>query len=652
MLQVVGGAVRHGGLSYRADIDGLRAVAVSSVVIYHAFPKALPGGFVGVDIFFVISGFLITSILLADAAEDRFSILRFYDRRVRRIFPALIAVLLATIAIGWLVLFPIELQRLGKHVLGSGLFVENFVLLGESGYFDRESHTKPLLHLWSLAIEEQFYLVWPILIFLIHRSRIDAFGLLVAGVLLSLALNVYQVMNAPAAAYYSPFGRFWELMIGAVLAWLAVHRPGFAGSRSFVLSSAGAVLIAAALVFVHAKRDFPGLWALLPTLGAACLIAAGPDGWVNRHILSLRPMVWIGLVSYPLYLWHWPILAYVQIVFQKTNLTSGVVAVGLALGLAVATYRFVERPFRGRSDGAAKPLALAAGMAAVTGLGAALWAGSIPARHSHIELSPRTEWDFLHASIGRRFNSEGQALYRFHDDRARLVVFVGDSQIAQYAERVVGLIDRDPARGGAVFAIGGACIPIEGVTNADPLRRGCWPLRQQGFDLARADRRVDRVVIGGSWNWYLLDSDFEIAMPDGTRSRVSSPEGRAQALDRLEQQIRGLTDAGKQVFLLIGNPISKAFDPASPAIRLLQASSFPPDLMVEVEAAQHELAVRLRALALRSGAVPIDAFRTLCEGTRCRATTATGTPIFKDSSHFNPDWALGGVTWIDVVLDR
>ncbi len=338
--------------NYRPDIDGLRAIAVLAVLVYHAFPSALPGGFVGVDIFFVISGYLISRHILEELATRSFSIRTFYARRVRRIFPALVLVMLACLLFGWLILTPGEYERLGRHVFAGALFLANILSWREAGYFDTAADTKPLLHLWSLGIEEQFYIVWPLILALLWRVR-RWLGWGMAGLIgLSLAWSLYTVRHDPVADFYSPLTRFWELAIGAVLAWLAQRQGAqvLAVPQATRLSWLGLALLAAALLLIDSGDAFPGAWALLPTLGAALLIQAGPAAWPNQALLAWRPMVWIGLISYPLYLWHWPLLTYARIIEGETPAAALRWALlVLSFALAWLTWRYIERPLRART---------------------------------------------------------------------------------------------------------------------------------------------------------------------------------------------------------------------------------------------------------------------------------------------------------------
>ncbi|RYZ08074.1 MAG: acyltransferase, partial [Comamonadaceae bacterium] len=259
---------------YRRDIDGLRAIAVVSVLGFHAFPQWIKGGFVGVDIFFVISGFLIGTIILGSLQGSGFSYREFYARRITRIFPALLLVLAASLAFGWYALLPGEWQQLGKHVAAGAGFVSNFAFWSEAGYFDNAGETKPLLHLWSLAIEEQFYIVWPLVLGLAWRRKWPMLGVIGGLAFASFLLGVGTVHGHRTAAFYSPVPRFWELMLGGVLAYLRLHRPQRLSRGREAQALVGIVFLALGLLAIRGNKAFPGWWALLPTLGAFFCIAA------------------------------------------------------------------------------------------------------------------------------------------------------------------------------------------------------------------------------------------------------------------------------------------------------------------------------------------------------------------------------------------
>jgi peptidoglycan/LPS O-acetylase OafA/YrhL len=337
-------------------------------VIFHAFPGRLNGGFVGVDIFFVISGFLISSIILENLNNNTFSFRTFYGRRIRRIFPALSIVLIASLAFGWFELLPGEYKQLGKHIAGGASFISNFLLWGESGYFDNPD-TKPLLHLWSLGIEEQFYIIWPLILFVMFKLRLNLLTVIAVVALSSFVLNIEMTARDTVAAFYSPQTRFWELLVGSSLAYLSLHKTHFLPKpdtdAAHLLSFGGVGLIAVAALMIH-EDSFPGWWAVLPTIATAAIIFAGPQVWLNRELLSNRVLVWIGLISFPLYLWHWPLLSFANIVEGEIpNRTTRIDAVLASIGLAWLTYWLVETRVRKGSYMAAKCLILCALMLAV-----------------------------------------------------------------------------------------------------------------------------------------------------------------------------------------------------------------------------------------------------------------------------------------------
>jgi peptidoglycan/LPS O-acetylase OafA/YrhL len=349
---------------YRPDIDGLRALAIIPVVAYHAWPAIFPGGFVGVDIFFVISGFLITRIILAPG----FSFSEFYCRRVRRIFPALLLVLAATLVLGGAFLPPDSFHNLLAHAIGGGLFVANFVSYHDAGYFSGASDLKPLVHLWSLGVEEQFYLLWPVLVWVALRRGVLTRAIAL-GAVASFALFVWLSEADPRAAFFLSPSRFWELLAGAMLVNVVLPARWVG-----VASIGGLGLIAASVAFISSETEFPGLLMLAPTAGA-CLLLLSPGSPVGARLLSSRALVWIGLISYPLYLWHWPLLSLLRNFERAPGPVVLVAFVAGSVALAAATRRLVERPlvhFRLRPVA----MGLAGGMLAAVTLTAVTYASA------------------------------------------------------------------------------------------------------------------------------------------------------------------------------------------------------------------------------------------------------------------------------------
>jgi peptidoglycan/LPS O-acetylase OafA/YrhL len=421
-------------LEYRKDIDGLRAVAVLLVVMFHVHPRLITGGFVGVDIFFVISGFLITGLIGSGLRDRNFSLLNFYSRRIRRIFPALAIVLAVSMAVGWFVLFPDDYENLGKHVVGSAAFLANVTLWTDVGYFDAPAEFKPLLHVWSLGIEEQFYMLWPALLLLTRSWRRGSIVLACMVFAASFSWNVLLTGANPVAAFFFPTTRFWELMVGCILAlsapkgtlsWLAMRpRKGNTFAICDAASLLGAILVVAGALLVSGGRSFPGWWALLPAVGAALLIAAGPGALVNRQLLSRALVVQLGLISYPLYLWHWPILAFIRHchVKEPPDLMrwGGIL---LAVVLALATYHFVEKPIRRGAPIAAKSIGAVLAVALIACSGAAV---------------------FANRGYAQRFPREIAVLFRDEDNVAK--VFIGSGLCVRTAHNDRFEFTRDCAR--------------------------------------------------------------------------------------------------------------------------------------------------------------------------------------------------------------
>ena len=330
-------------MRYRSEVDGLRAVAVVPVVLFHAGVPYIGGGFVGVDIFFVISGFLITHSLLADenfSPIDRFA--RFYERRIRRIIPALALVVSTTLVGGVAVLFPDQLMQLSKSAVATSTFASNFWFWSQSGYFRPPAQSMPFLHTWSLAVEEQFYIAFPLLLIVLGKGRrIVSFIVVTSVAAIIFAANVYFTMHEPGVAFYWPT-RAWELLLGSMI---ALTGSGPRRTRE-VISIAGLLLIAFSLFAFDVTTPFPGYSALVPVLGAAAVIYGGGETFVGRA-LSLQPLVWVGLISYSLYLWHWPILVLTKQSLGVDHLSvtqtmACIAATFLAAALSGALWR---RPF-------------------------------------------------------------------------------------------------------------------------------------------------------------------------------------------------------------------------------------------------------------------------------------------------------------------
>ena len=337
---------------YRHDVDGLRAVAIIAVVVYHAFPALLPNGNVGVDIFFVISGYLISQLLIRQFVKNTFSFSDFFNRRIRRIFPALLCMLLVVMIMGLLFLFPNEYAQLGRHIGAGAGFFANLLLYTEVNYFDKSAAYKPLLHLWSLGVEEQFYVMWPILLYLFRHRLRSVPALITTLIVASFLVNLRLDATLPIASFYWPMSRVWELLIGTLVVHILAsptvrQRLLFTPIIAHSISAVGIILLVASMFWAGGDASYTYYSAILPITGAILVIVAGERAWFNRIILANPVMVWIGLISFPLYLWHWPLLSFANF-FTNTepSIAMRIVLVAISVLLAWLTYAYLEKPLR------------------------------------------------------------------------------------------------------------------------------------------------------------------------------------------------------------------------------------------------------------------------------------------------------------------
>lgn len=346
--------------TYRPDVDGLRAISIILVLLFHGLGELLPGGYVGVDVFFVISGYLITGQIYSKLDEDSFSFIDFYSRRVKRIVPPLIIVMSMCLLFAWFNLSLSNFESLGKHIASGAGFVSNILLWKESGYFDSQSEFKPLLHLWSLGVEEQFYIVWPALIFLAYRLSKRGVGISLLIVLLvcvtSLAMSLVWIQKSQVISFYSPLTRLWELGIGGALLlaessqlWRYFHRLSDVPKSRLqnIASVTGLLLLSIAAMNLSKDDLFPGVLALIPVVAACLIISAGPSAMVNQYLLANRVVIFIGLISYSVYLWHWPLLSFAYIKLNaEPSLTWRIALIATSILLGYLTWATVESRIR------------------------------------------------------------------------------------------------------------------------------------------------------------------------------------------------------------------------------------------------------------------------------------------------------------------
>ena len=635
---------------YRPDIDGLRAVAIFVVVLFHAYPKLLPGGFVGVDVFFVISGFLISTILFRSLQRGDFDFAEFYVHRVKRIFPALAVVLAVVYGLGWVLLLPDEFAQLGKHMAAGAGFVQNFVLWQEAGYFATASELKPLMHLWSLAIEEQFYLLYPVLIWGVWRLGLNSLTVLFVLAAVSFGLNVSGIDHATIATFFAPQTRFWELLAGAGLAYLQLFKRAAlaAGLRQWVLdpvlsptvaqtaqqdrtlhsalSVLGAGLIVLAVFVLNKERAFPGWWAILPVAGACLLILAGGEAWVNRQVLACRPMVWLGLVSYPLYLWHWPLLSLAQIVESDTPPGKiRVAAMLLSVLLAWLTYRLLEKPIRfGRGSGRTVAV-LCATVATLGGVGYATSVQQgIPTR-SIAKANAQNKFDYPYRQSCAPLMGAPHADDWCHAGNATTAppntVMVGDSIANAYAETLLQFAASHPEQGVVFRQFGRGQCPM--LLDYGPAY--CRELTRAAIAEIAHTATIQTVILAAHWPAYFNGKHF------AWLNHIETPESFDRAwrttLAHYQQQ-------GKRVVVWLSPPTGSQPRDCFPRLgRLTESKKCVLPLAL---AQQREGAYRLMMLPVLAerGVSVFDPFPSLCTAQSCQ-TTAGAWTLYSNGEHFS-----------------
>lgn len=640
-------------LTYRADVDGLRAVAVLPVIFFHAGVELFSGGFVGVDVFFVVSGYLITSIILDETRAGTFTYIGFYERRVRRIFPALFLMIAVSLPIGLIVLVPEHLEDFGQSVMAAALFVSNFFFFLEDGYFEGPADLHPLLHTWSLAVEEQFYLLMPLLLALLVRRRVSVVGVLIALALLSFVFSVWQVANNPSAAFYLLPARFWELMLGAVLAAAAL--PVI---RSRVLGGIGVLVglsaIALAVFSYDEATAFPGTAALLPCLGTALVIYCGRTDNPASQVLGCEPLRRVGLLSYSLYLWHFPLMVFARhLIIRPFTATEIAVLVGLTFLLSILSWRYVEQPFRTRTGSGTLRVErrllfqLAAGV-----MVAAVFFGV------YTDLSD---------GAPDRFGSEARGYLAANEDRdtsclrkrkhcelgdpaqaPRYIVW-GDSHAGALLPPFRALSDAYQITGLAMLR--GGCLPSIGFrTTTEVIAESCAAANEAAL-AAALQPGIEAVFLAGRWTMMVEQSmfGFESGQPHGmldstpATGALEGAHSRAVLEKVLGQTLARLREGGKRVYVLGPVPEAGFHVPHTLAQRarfgdLLSAAAIGP-ARVEFDARNRQTLDLLHDLTAAHQATLLLPHETICAGDRC-AILKAGRPLYHDTDHLTITGAL------------
>ena len=649
--------------SYRPDIDGLRALAVLLVIAFHTAPSRLPSGFIGVDIFFVISGYLITGILISDFAAGNLSLQRFYARRIRRLFPALIVVLVSCILAGWWILLPLEYANIGQHVTAASVFLSNILLWTEAGYFDLDSTFKPLVHLWSLGVEEQFYLIWPVILIFVYKKLRKPLAILAFLTLLSLGSALSLAEPFPDAIFYNPATRFWELWIGGLLALFEKQENDWANifiaKLGEILAILGVVLIGIGVLFINQYTQSPGPMTLLPVLGTALIIATSSKSTIISKVLSNRLAVLIGLISYPLYLWHWPILSFARIIEPHLLITTRAGLVAIAFLLAWLTYRYIEIPIRKKNTSFVLPLTFVVILIGLIGLSIYrtpdLQETRLAKYVNEQALAAVSDTYFPGGLIKRtdlkkRFVDDIRLNVNYHanSNRNPTVLLFGDSQMEHYSSRISKLTTQGRAQDVLLVSCGG-CSPLIGSMLSDDIE----------LVLAHFDS-IKKVVVAADWLRVLLNPD-DLYTFDPSTFKLNSHN--KEAYDNLYATVKKLSEKFP-VFVILTSPRGPRFDPSEKLTiidrtrltfrtssidmtsTIIEENSFPLDQgLVDFNKI-------IENMVLAAGGTPISSAETICPNRICSAVDSSNRYIYIDAHHMRPFFAKENILFLDNLILR
>jgi len=639
-------------MKHRPDIDGLRAVAIIPVVLFHAGVLHVAGGFVGVDVFFVISGFLITGILFEDIRKDRFSIATFYERRARRILPALFAVLLFASLAAYKLLLPNDLHDFGRSLVSTLFFASNITFSKEMGYFDGPAELKPLLHTWSLAVEEQFYIVYPLFLFLVTRFFRKRYATAIGSVLVvSFAYSVWRVHTQPVTSFFLATTRAWELLIGGVLAIQGIPKLRHKLTAN-LLGFLGVGLIAYAVFAFSAATPFPGLHALYPCLGAALIIYSGMEAeTLVGRILSTRPMVFVGLISYSLYLWHWMIIVFTKHYLDRPLNGRETAAVIVAPFLiASLVWKFVENPFRGRGAVGTRAwifsgAAAIAMLFAVFGLSAFVSKG-FPARFSgEARLLMNARDDFW----GRRDECEGKICHVGTPGAEETFLLWGDSHAGALAPAFEHLALSDNLAGAVAFQ--SSCAPLLQMKRYDVGGGDCTDIGQSVLHYIDT-HHIKNVFLHGRWARYTESTWHEQDLPVLLTPDLR-PEENCAVFDKLiRSTLAELRNRNLNVVIIASVPEVGKDVPATLARIVLSGKQMELAPRRDQFMKRQQRAFQLLTSAADDYAVQIVyPHQTLCSASEC-SVEKDQWPLYVDDDHLSVHGALDLSPMLEGLLKR
>jgi len=633
-------------MKFRKDINGLRALAVIAVVLFHFDASLLSGGFAGVDVFFVISGFLMTSIIVTSIEKNNFSVIGFYRARGRRIIPALAVLCLSLLVFSWFFLPPIDYHLLAKHSLSSITFLSNMVFWQEAGYFDAASHEKWLLHTWSLSVEWQFYIIYPLVIL----ACVKLFGhkslrwIILIGTLLGLALSAYASVKWPSLAFYSLPTRAWEMMLGG-LAFLFPWQLSFKNKR--IVELLGIILILLSYFTLTGNDVWPGYLALIPTLGTYLVIVAATE---HSFITGNSVAQWLGKISYSLYLWHWPVVVAIGYFAFDTAYTLWL---GIALCLVFASLSFylIEKNTFKAGQRLSKKIThvfiyrgafilsclLAVGVFVEQGVYSRKQDQSL---YYHA-LEAQGDWNYPAAN----YNVELTKIRRIASNSEKKTLFLGDSLIEQYYPRMNELITNEPSLNETWFLTHGGCFPIKAIIS---FKRDCKNINYVETVLENVN--FETIVVGGDW-WQRFQID-EWHVNSGTDLvTLNTPQGEEIAFSLINDLFSSLKVNSKQVFVVLPLPTGKLYDYKYVArqgfINARYAKSYEKKYFKNKYANFTE---QISRLAKKHDIKVIDPLDALCDAQLCNTADVNGVPIYKDAKHIRASYMRKHVSFLDDMV--
>ncbi len=651
-------------LTYRKDIDGLRAISVLAVVFNHAGIGLFSGGYVGVDIFFVISGYLITSIILREILSNDFSIIRFYERRIRRILPALFVMITFTVVASAVMYDSEKFKEFGKSLIATTLFASNINFWMESGYFDAPSQLKPLLHTWSLAVEEQFYIFFPLVMFTLYRyTRKIAPAILFSIAILSLGFAASTVQNNPSTAFYLAHLRTWELLIGAFLA-LNLTSEGFGRKYSNIIGVVGLALVLIPIFQYTDDTSFPGISALPPVLGAALLIFSGNENkTLTGNFLSLSPLVFIGKISYSLYLWHWPLIIFTKyyLIRQITSTEIGILIL-ITLIISAISWRFVETPFRSKNFMGTKLIFAFAisGMIFMLLIGGAIYRyKGFPERAGLEYLQKNTKkeesWLYKDCDINAYDDPEDIPTCIVGNDNIPPSFLVwGDSHTPTFGKAIYASASQNQVSGILTYSQGCPAF-LDMIPSPQVGDVPCLSYNKMVLRYLEEHPEIKTVILASRWTIWIEESRYK--QEEGTRAYLTDAlnelpnTATSQQLFTagLERTIQTLQGMHRKVVIIaplpeIGYDVPSANFIASRTGRDINKIIAP--TLEEYKTRNQNTFTILKALEEKYKIQVLEPWKSLCQDNICRVAI-DGIPLYRDDDHLS----VFGSEFISPIFD-